>query len=146
MSHFTQGSYRVLISWKRLEICPWKSLENRDHVWKNGEKSWVFSKLQQVLCMWIFFSFWSQMFFNLACTFAVHCKKSPVLVFFKASLDHLLDDPESGKRNYCFGKGLGKVLGLESKNLYKPCTFKGFCDALTLPSKYNRRLISVLNI
>ena len=86
------------------------------------------------------------MFFNLACTFAVHIKKSLVLVFFKASLDHLLDDPESGKRNYCFGKGLGKVLGLESKNLYKPCTFKGFCEAWTLPSKYNRRLISVLNI
>jgi len=39
------------------------------------------------------------MFFNLACTFAVHHKKSPVLVFVKASLDHLLDDLASGKRN-----------------------------------------------
>ena len=86
------------------------------------------------------------MIFNLACTFAVHHKKSPVLVCFKAPLDHLLGDLESGKRNHCFGKGLGKFLALESKNLYKPCTFEGFCEALTLRSKYNRRLISILNI
>ena len=137
MAHYTQGSNRVLLSWKSLEICPWKSLENRDQVWTNGEKVLSFFKFTPSALY---------VFFNLACTFAVHIKKSLVLVFFKASLDHLLDDPESGKRNYCFGKGLGKVLGLESKNLYKPCTFKGFCEAWTLPSKYNRRLISVLNI
>ena len=62
-------------------------------------------------------------------------KKLCACVFFKASLDRLRDNLESGKRSHCFGKGLGKVLALESKNLYKPCTFKGFCEALTLPSK-----------
>ena len=42
-----QGSYRVLNSWKSLEICPVifqtrKSLENRDDVRKRMKKSWVF--------------------------------------------------------------------------------------------------------
>ena len=30
--------------------------------------------------------------------------------FFKVSIDHLFDNLESGKINYCFGKSLEKVL------------------------------------
>ena len=39
----------------------------------------------------------------------------------KVSIDHLLDNLELGKINYCFGKKSGKVLNFGSKNLYKPC-------------------------
>ena len=40
----------------------------------------------------------------------------PVSVFFKVSVDHLFDNLESGKRNYCFGKSLEFWM----KNLYEP--------------------------
>ena len=36
--------------------------------------------------------------------FAVHREKSFVPAFFKICIDHLFDNFESGKRNYCFGK------------------------------------------
>ena len=39
-------------------------------------------------------------------------RKSFVPAFFKVSIDHLFDNLESGKRNYCLG-----VLNLGSKNL-----------------------------
>ena len=37
-------------------------------------------------------------------------RKSFIPVFFKVSIDHLFDNLESEKVNYCFGKGLEKVL------------------------------------
>ena len=40
--------------------------------------------------------------------------------FFKVSFDHLFDNLESGKINYCFGKSLEKVFFFWIKNLYEP--------------------------
>ena len=37
-------------------------------------------------------------------------EKALFLCFLKVSIDHLFDNLESGKINYCFGKGLEKVL------------------------------------
>ena len=41
---------------------------------------------------------------------AVHSEKGSVHAVFEVSIDHLFDDLESGKRNYCFGKKSGKSL------------------------------------
>ena len=49
-------------------------------------------------------------------------EKALFLRFFKASIDHLFDNLESGKKNYGFGKSLEKVLNFGFKNLYEPCT------------------------
>ena len=95
---------------------PGKSLENGDKVWKNGKKSWVyFQSYNKWFISEILFRF-GQILFNLAGTFAVHREKSFVLSFFKVCIDQLFDNLESGKRNYCFGKSLEKVV-----NLYEPC-------------------------
>ena len=40
--------------------------------------------------------------------------------FFKVSFDHLFDNLESGKINYCFGKSLEKVLNFGSKICTNP--------------------------
>ena len=53
-----------------------------------------------------FFSFWS----NLIQSCMDVREKALFLCFFKVSIDHLFDNLESGKVNYCFGKGLEKVL------------------------------------
>ena len=45
-----------------------------------------------------------------------HHGKSFVLGFFKVSIDHLFDNLECEKRNYCFGKSLEFWM----KNLYEP--------------------------
>ena len=42
--------------------------------------------------------------------------KALFLCFFKVSVDHLFDNLESGKKNYCFGKSLEFWI----KNLYEP--------------------------
>ena len=42
--------------------------------------------------------------------------KGLFLRFFKVSVDHLFDNLESGKKNYCFGKSLEFWI----KNLYEP--------------------------
>ena len=85
--------------------------------WKNGKKSWVFLKaVQQVLQKWIFFRV-GQILFNLAC---MSWKKLCSWVFFKVSIDHLFDNLESGKINYCFGKSLEKVLNFGSKICTNP--------------------------
>ena len=47
-------------------------------------------------------------------------RKSLVPIFFKVSVDQLFDNPESGKRNYRFGKKSRKILNFGSKNLYEP--------------------------
>ena len=57
----------------------------------------------------LFFRF-GQSLFNLAHMSTVHHQKSSVPAFLKVSFDHLFDDLESGKRNYCFGKKSGKSL------------------------------------
>ena len=40
--------------------------------------------------------------------------------FFKVSFDHLFDNLEAGKINYCFGKSLEKVLNFGSKICTNP--------------------------
>ena len=71
-----------------------KRLENRDKIWKNGKKSWVFfSKLQQVFYKCFIFSF------------VVLVKSYSISSSWKTSfVFHLFDNLESGKRNDCFGK------------------------------------------
>ena len=52
----------------------------------------------------------------------VHREKSFVTALFKVCIDHLFDNLESGKRNYCFGKkSLEKVLNFGLNNLHEPC-------------------------
>ena len=41
---------------------------------------------------------------------ATHHEESFFPSFLKVSIDHLFDNLESGKRNYCFGKKSGKIL------------------------------------
>ena len=58
--------------------------------------------------------------------FAVPHEKDFVPTFSKVSVDHLVDNLESEKRNYCFAKkSLEKVFNFGSKNLYEPCD--SFC-------------------
>ena len=59
----------------------------------------------------------SEMFFVLVKSYSISLvrlqrimEKALFLRFFKASIDHLFDNLESGKRNYCFGKKSGKSL------------------------------------
>ena len=52
-------------------------------------------------------------------------KKALFLRFSKVSVEDLFDNLESGKRNYCFGKSLEKVLNCGSKNRYEPCISPG---------------------
>ena len=81
--------------------------------WKNGKSLKLCWKLQQVLHKWNFFRF-GQILFNLAWMSG----KKLYPVFFKVSIDHLFDNLESEKVNYCFGKGLEKVLNFG----WKICT------------------------
>ena len=62
-----------------------------------------------------------QILFNVAHMLVVHHEKRFVPAFFKVSINHLFDNLECGKINYCFGKSLEKVLNFGSKNLYQPC-------------------------
>ena len=104
-----QGSYRVVNSWKSLEIC--SNFPDVEKVWKMEIKSEkmlksfeFFSKLQQVLCKWIFFHFGQILSkSNLVCIFPA---------FFEASIDHLL---------ILITLSLEKVLNFGSKKLNKPC-------------------------
>ena len=65
--------------------------------------------------------FFSQILFSFGGRFAVHQEKRFVPAFLR-SIDHLMDNFESGKRNYCFGTSLEKVSNFGSKNLYDPFT------------------------
>ena len=61
-----------------------------------------------------------QILFNVACAFAAHHGKSFVpasFFFFKVSIDHLFDNLQAGKRNYCFGK---KARILDPRNRTNP--------------------------
>ena len=51
---------------------------------------------------------------------AAHHIKSSVPAFLKVSIDHLFDNLESEKRNYCFEKSLEKVFNSGTKSLYEP--------------------------
>ena len=53
-----------------------------------------------------------QILFKLAHMFPAHHEKKLCCCVFKVSVDHLFDNLESGKKNYCFGKRLEKVLNL----------------------------------
>ena len=76
-----------------------------------------FLKLQQVVLKWNVF-FVCEILFNLAC---MSWKKlCSCRIFFKLSIDHLFHNLESGKRNYCFGKSLEKVLNFGSKICTNP--------------------------
>ena len=95
-----QGLYRVLNPWNKkvLQFAlqfsrPGNSLENVDEVLSS-----FFSKLQQVLLKW-----------NLVHTFAEY-EKGFVPAYFKVSINHLFDNLESGKRDYCLEKSMEKVL------------------------------------
>ena len=90
-----------------------------EKVWKMEIKSGKMVKSLEFFLMqlykWNLFCF-GQILFNLALMFAVHCEKNFVPAFFKKKwkvcLDHLFDNLESGKINYCFGKKCGKSLEL----------------------------------
>ena len=58
--------------------------------------------------------------YSIRAYFAAHHGKSFVPAFFKVSIDHLFNKLESGKRNYCFGKKMEKLLNFVFKNLYEP--------------------------
>ena len=88
---------------------PRKSLKNGDKVWKTV-KSLEFFFLQ--LQKWNLFCF-GQILFNLDLMFAVHSEKNFIPAFFKkwkVCIDHLFDNLESGKINYCLEKKCGKSL------------------------------------
>ena len=91
---------------------------------KNGKKSCVFfPKLLQVLYKWNVFCF-GQILFNLVRTFAVHRKKRFVPAFLRSILiTYYVDNLESGKRNYCFGKKVwNKSWILHPKSSTNPVT------------------------
>ena len=74
-----------------------KRLENRDIVWKNGKKSWVFFQSYNrcfISVLFFLLSFWSNLI-----------QSRPYVCIVKTSfVFHLFDNLESGKRNDCFGK------------------------------------------
>ena len=104
--------------------------------WKNGKKSWVFfESCNKCITGEIFFCV-GQILFSLACIlFAVHHGKSFVPAFFLKvwlSIDHLFDNFESWKRNYCY---IWKTSGKSgSKNSDEACSQLegwGICSLLT---------------
>ena len=68
--------------------------------------------------------------------FAVLHEESLVPVFFKFSIDHSLDNIESGKNSYCFRKNLEKVLNFGSKSLFKTCDSDLFLYPVLLESLF----------
>ena len=47
-------------------------------------------------------------------------EKGFVPAFFKVFINHLFDNLESGKRDYCLEKSMEKVLNFGSKSLFEP--------------------------
>ena len=68
--------------------------------------------------------------------FAVLHEESLVPVFFKFSIDHSLDNIESGKNSYCFRKSLEKVLNFGSKSLFETCDSDLFLYPVLLESLF----------
>ena len=81
-----------------------------------------FKKVKLVLYKWIFLSFLSN-FIQPRPFVNSTPRKMLCSCFLKVSIDHLFDNLEYGKRNYCFEKGLEIVLNFGSKKsvrtLYK---------------------------
>ena len=69
----------------------------------------------------LIFLFWSNLIQSRPQVCSKLWKKLCSCVVFKDSVDHLFDNLESGKTNYCLKKSLEEVLNFGSKNLYKPC-------------------------
>ena len=81
--------------WKRLSLEKMiKSLE-----------FFFFPNLQQVLYKGIFFGFFFKSYSTSSVCLQCTTKKA-LFLRFKASIDHLFDNLESGGRNYCVGKSL----------------------------------------
>ena len=59
-----------------------------------------------MLYWWKFFSCWSNLIQSHLYVCSASWKKLCSFIFLKFSFDHLFDNRESGKRNYCFGKSL----------------------------------------
>ena len=118
-----QGLYRVLNSWKKvLKFAqqfsrPGKSLGNRDKVWKKWQN---FFKSYNNCFISEIFSRWSNRIQFLLYVCSASLIKLCSCSFFKVSIANLFDNLESGKRSYCFGKSLEKILNFGSKNLFKP--------------------------
>ena len=102
-------------------IQSWNLLSNfpvLEKVWKIEIKSG--EKLQQLLYKWNFFLL-VKSYSILPVRLQRIIDKALFLLFFLRSLAHLFDKWESGKRSYCFGKSLEKILNFGSKNMCKPC-------------------------
>ena len=69
----------------------------------------------------LIFLFWSKLIQSCPQVCSKLWKKLCSCVVFKDSIDHLFDNLESGKTNYCLKKSLEEVLNFGSKNLCKPC-------------------------
>ena len=69
----------------------------------------------------LIFLFWSKLIQSRPQVCSKLWKKLCSCVVFKDSVDHLFDNLESGKTNYCLKKSLEEVLNFGSKNLCKPC-------------------------
>ena len=83
----------------------------KDKVWKNGKRSWVFvffkatTSALEVKC----FPCWSNLIQSHPCVCSTPCEKLCSCTFY-ISIDHLFNNFESEKRNYCFGVKSGKSL------------------------------------
>ena len=77
----------------------------------------------------LFFSCLGQILFNLAGKYSVCQEKSFEPALMKVSIDHLLDNLELGKINYCFRKKSGKSLKFWIKKI---CTNPATCRIKTL--------------
>ena len=102
------------------------SFPGLEKVWKIEHKSgkmvkslefFFFKATTSRLCMFYYSLFWS----NLIQFYPYMCRAPRKKALFLRRVDHLFDNLESGKRNYCFGKSLEKVLNFGSQNLYEPC-------------------------
>ena len=71
-------------------------------------------------------------------TVSLQCfmRKAWFRFFFKFSIDHSLDNIESGKNSYCFRKNLEKVLNFGSKSLFETCDSDLFLYPVLLESLF----------
>ena len=111
---WTVGSYRVLNSWKRLEICSatfqtWKSLQYRYEFRTNCFCLFVclFFFTATASALQVNFFRWSNPFQSRSYVCSALWKFCPA--FFKVSIDHLFDNLESGKKSLFWKKSQGKV-------------------------------------
>lgn len=70
------------------------------------------------------FSFWSNLIHSRPYVCSASWKKALYPHFLRSLLITCLDNPESGKRNYCLGKNSGKRLDFGFKNLNELCRLR----------------------